>query len=386
MKIFITGGGTAGHINPAIAIADYIKNKNPNWEFFYVGNPNHMEYKLAVDAGYNFIGINVKGFKRKISITNVFKNFKAASLLLTASYKSRKILKKYKPDLIIGTGGYVTGPIMNEAVKMGIKTITHEQNAYPGVTTKLLSKKVDKVLLAVEDAKKFLNLDAKELNNKVKVTGNPIRRGILTTNRSTSRQKLGIQDDDICIVSFGGSLGARPINKSVAGLIFKTYKNNNIYHIHATGKFDAEFFLKILKQKGVKLTNAKNIDVREYINNMDECLAAADIVICRAGAITISEIEAVGRASILIPSPYVAENHQYYNAKVLADRDAAILIEEKNLTDEELYFQVNKLINNKEKVFTMGENARSLAVIDANERIYNIVCEVLSSNVVKLEE
>ena len=382
MKIFITGGGTAGHINPAIAIADYIKNKNPDWEFFYVGNPNHMEYKLAIDAGYNFIGINVSGFKRKISFTNVLNNIKAAGLLLTSSYKAHKILKKYKPDLIIGTGGYVTGPIMNEAVKMGIKTITHEQNAYPGVTTKLLSKKVDKVLLAVEDAKKFLNLDAKELNNKVKVTGNPIRRGILTTNRLKSRQKLGIKDDDICIVSFGGSLGARPINESVAGLISKTHKNSKIYHIHATGKFNAEDFSEMIKQKGVNLINEKNLDVREYINNMDECLAVADIVICRAGAITISEIEAVGKASILIPSPYVAENHQYYNAKVLADRGAAILIEEKNLTDEELYLQVNKLINNKEKIFKMGVNARSLAVLNASERIYNVVCEVLSSNVV----
>lgn len=374
MRLMITGGGTAGHINPALAIADFVKKKHPDWDFVYVGNPNHMEYKLATKAGYKFIGIKVKGFQRKVNFRNVNNNMQAIWLLLMANVKARHILKSFKPDVVVGTGGYVTGPIMNEASKLGIKTITHEQNAYPGITTKILSKKVDKVLLAVANAKRYLHK-----NCDIEVVGNPIRSEILLTDRDVARNKLGISKNAICILSFGGSLGAKAINEAVAGLMGKTYKNSNIHHIHATGKFGVDVFPQLLKANNVIVKGNKNIDIREYIDNMDECLAAADIVICRAGAITLSELEAIGRASILIPSPNVAENHQYYNAKVLADVGAAIVIEEKNLSVSNLYKEVEKLICNPADITKMANNAKKLAITNASERIYNIILDIIKN-------
>lgn len=371
MRVIFTGGGTAGHINPALAIADFFRDKHPDWEFRYVGNPDHMEYKLAKAAGYQFIGVKVKGFQRKLNFRNIKNNIEAAGLLLASDRKSKKILRDFKPDIVIGTGGYVTGPIMNVAANMKIKTFTHEQNAYPGVTTRILSKKVTKVLLAVKEAEKYL-----DKNCNIEVTGNPIRKEILNMNKDQARKKLGVKNGAVCIVSFGGSLGARTINKAIAGLISKTYKSDNIHHIHAYGKFGSDEFPNFLKNNRINLNNIKNngnIDIREYINNMDECLAAADIVICRAGAITVSEIEAVGKASILIPSPNVSENHQYYNAKVLADKKAAVLIEEKDLKDEILYKEIMKLVNNSNYILEMEKKAKQLAITDSCEKIYNIV-------------
>lgn len=368
MKIIFTGGGTAGHINPALAIANFIRDKHPDWSFIYVGNSDHMEYKLAKAAGYKFIGINVRGFQRQINIRNVINNIQAMGLLFTADQKSKQILKEVKPDLVVGTGGYVTGPIMNAAVKMGINTITHEQNAYPGVTTKLLSKKVDKVLLAVKEAKKYLDPQC-----DIEVTGNPVRKEILTISRSEARKKLKIKKESKCILSFGGSLGAKVINEVMVDLISKTYKDENVHYIHATGKFGKEIVPQLFRERGVNLVGKNNLDIREYINNMDECLAAADIVICRAGAITLSELEVVGRASILIPSPNVAENHQYYNAKVLSDSGAAILIEEKNLTGDRLYNEVKNLILNPKLILDMEYNAKKLGIIDASDKIYDII-------------
>lgn len=368
LRVIITGGGTAGHINPALAIANFIKNKDSDSKIIYVGNPDHMEYRLAKQAGYKFVGIKVKGFQRKINFKNILNNLEAVSLLLTSSQKSKKILKDFKPDLVIGTGGYVTGPIVRAAAKLGIKTLTHEQNAYPGITTKLLSKKVDRVLLAVKEAARYLSSDC-----KIEITGNPIRQEILNTDRNKARKKLGIKQDSICILSFGGSLGARAINQSIASLISKTYKNNNLYFIHATGKIGFENFLSLLSKQNINIKNFDNINIREYINNMDECLAAADIVICRAGAITLSELQAVGRASILIPSPNVAENHQYHNAKVLADNNAAILIEEKDLNNQKLYETIINLISNRNNIFKIQENIKKMAITNACEKIYDII-------------
>ncbi|MBP0979867.1 MAG: undecaprenyldiphospho-muramoylpentapeptide beta-N-acetylglucosaminyltransferase [Oscillospiraceae bacterium] len=371
MRVIITGGGTAGHINPALAIANFIKTKEPDSKIIYVGNPDHMEYKLATKAGFEFVGIKVKGFQRKINFRNILNNIEAIGLLITSSQRSKKILKDFKPDLVIGTGGYVTGPIIKTAAQLGIKTLTHEQNAYPGITTRLLSKKVDRVLLAVKEASRYLSR-----GSKIEITGNPIRKEILFTDRDKAREKLGISKNSICILSFGGSLGARTINKSVASLISKTYKNNNLYYIHSTGKFGFEEFLSLLNKQDINIKNFSNINIKEYIDNMDECLAAADIVICRAGAITLSELQAVGRACILIPSPNVAENHQYHNAKVLADNNAAILIQEKDLTDQKLYQEVINLVSNNINILRMQQNIKKMAVTDACDKIYNIIKQI----------
>ncbi len=368
MRIVVTGGGTAGHINPALAIAKFIKNKNPDCEIVYVGNKKHMEYHLVKSAGFEFIDVDVEGFQRKINFRNIYRNIKAIRLLFIANLKVKKILKKINPDLVIGTGGYVTGPVLNVAAGMGIRTFTHEQNAYPGVTTKLLSTKVEKVLLAVPEAKKHLS----ERCNAV-VVGNPIRPEILLMNRDNARQKLKIDKDDVCVLSFGGSLGAYKVNEAIADLMSKTLADSKLHYIHATGKLGFENFEKMLRQRNLDIKNKQNVDIREYINNMDECMSAADIVICRSGAITLSELQACGKASILIPSPNVAENHQYYNAKVLVDNGAAILIEEKDLNANVIYEKVMDLVRCPDKISKIGENARRLAILDSCQKIYGIV-------------
>lgn len=369
-KILFVCGGTAGHINPALSVANTIKSR-VDAEIVFVGNPAGMEARLVPEAGYRFIPFRAMGIQRKISAENIYKNTKSVGLLLSASSRAKKILKEEQPDLVMGTGGYVSGPIVLTASKMGIKTVTHEQNALPGVTTKLLSKHVDKLLVAVEVAGQRLNCQDKAI-----VTGNPVRQEILNIDKKEARAALGIPNEKICILSFGGSLGASRVNKGVCQLLEWYCKSNkDIYHIHATGSVDKDNFHAMLKDSGVELAQHKNLDVREYINNMEMCLGACDLVICRAGALTLSELQGVGRGSILIPSPNVAENHQYHNAMELVNSGAACLIEEKELTGEKLISEVEKLLGDFSQLTKMGRAAKEMAKISANQTIAD---EVLS--------
>ena len=326
MKVLITGGGTAGHINPALAIASIIKKNRPDAEFLFAGTPFGMEARLVPAAGYKFAPIKVKGFQRKITLKNIGRNCKAAFYLTSAGACSRKIIKNFSPDIVIGTGGYVSGPIVRTAAKMGIPTAIHEQNAYPGVTTRILSKKASAVMLTVEEAKKYLDADV-----KYTVTGLPVRPELFGKSKAEARKELGI-DDSMCILSFGGSLGAGCINSSMEEVIkWHTKEGLKINHIHGYGGMGKESFPKAMKENGIPLKSSR-LRITEYINDMDTCLAAADLVICRSGAATLAELEAIGRASILIPSPVVAGNHQYHNAMVLGRAGAAIVIEKKDVT------------------------------------------------------
>ena len=370
MRIIFAGGGTAGHINPALAIASFLMDKQPDTKILYVGAVGGMEERLVKQAGINFSGINISGFSRKINISSIKKNFVTLKRIFTSSLESKKIIEDFKPDICVGTGGYVSGPILRKAAKMGVPIIIHEQNAFPGLTTKMLSKRAKYVMLASEQAKKFLD----EKCNVV-VTGNPIRREIISMNKKEARIKLNL-DDRPLILSFGGSLGARKINEAVLELIADTAKNNMFQHIHAFGRY-GNWFLPKLEEKGVKVSEYPNLDIREYINDMPTCLAAADIVICRAGAITLSEIQAQGKASILIPSPNVAENHQYHNAMALVNNNAAVIIEEKNLTGQILINETKKILSNKDLLKKYQENAKKMAIFDANERIYSIIKKIV---------
>lgn len=369
MRILFTGGGTGGHINPALAIAGYFREHHPDGVFAYVGMPNGMEANLVPRAGFDFIPMKAGGFQRHLSLRTLRSNARTLALLTTASHRARKILNDFKPDAVVGTGGYVTGPLMRTAAKMGIPTITHDSNAYPGVTTKLLSKYVDCVLLAFEDAKKYLNPNCKTI-----VTGNPVRSEFLYADREKAREKLGV-GDRMCLLTFGGSNGAKRVNEAIADLIAWHYQAGRIHHIHATGKFGKDYLPELLQARRVDLSNSPQVDVREYIYDMPECMAAADLVIGRSGANTISELEAAGRASILIPSPNVAENHQYHNAMVLANDDAAVVIEEKDLTGDRLVQEVSDMLENPEKLRAYGRNASRHAVLDATERIYRAIME-----------
>lgn len=363
MHILFAGGGTAGHINPALAIAGYIREKHPNAHISYIGTPDKLEARLVPEKGYNFRTIEVAGFQRSLSFKNIKRNIDAAYKAVSSSIEARKILKELQPDIVIGTGGYVSGPVLREAAKLGIKNAIHEQNAFPGVTTKMLSKRTNAIMLAMPEAQRYM-----KLNKEPVITGNPIRTELLKVTKEEAKKKLGLDNRPV-ILSFGGSLGARRINEAVTELIKHHNGSGKYYHIHAAGKAGYD----TMKQNLSDIKLAEEIDFREYISDMDLCMAAADLVICRAGAITLSELQACGKPSILIPSPYVAENHQFHNAMTLKNIGAAEIIEEKDLTGDGLIKLVESLIDNKQKLNEMATKAKENAIIDANERIYEVV-------------
>ena len=363
-KILVAAGGTAGHINPALAIAGQLKKQYPDAEICFAGRKKGMEYRLVTAAGYPFYPIEVRGFQRSLTPKNILRNFEALFWLAVSPVRCAAILRQVKPDLVIGTGGYVSGPVVRAAAKKGIKTAIHEQNAFPGVTNKLLAPLVDVVMAAVPAAVE--KLGAKE---KTVVCGNPVRPEVLSQDAAEARRALGIPADKTVILSFGGSLGAQRVNEVVADLAAWHTKNADIHHIHATGQYGVELFRDLSREKGFE--GHPNMDVREYIDDMPRCLAAADLVICRAGALTLAELSAMGRASVLIPSSNVAENHQYYNALELEKAGAAYVIEEKALTGEGLIGLVENLIARPDNLKIMGMSAkncgepRSLEIIGA---------------------
>ncbi|MBR1779720.1 MAG: undecaprenyldiphospho-muramoylpentapeptide beta-N-acetylglucosaminyltransferase [Clostridia bacterium] len=369
MKVVFAGGGTAGHINPAIAIANYIKTKEPNADIIYIGAKGGMEEYLVEKAGYKFIGIKVTGFSRKLNLQGFGKNMSTIKNFVESCIEARGILKKFNPDICLGTGGYVSGPVLWQASRLKIRTLIHEQNAYPGITTKWLSKKASAVMLASRASQKYFNPNKCNLV----ITGNPIREEILKADKVKAKEKLNLDKRPV-ILSFGGSLGARKINEAIADLVENIAKDDRYQVIHAFGQY-GKWLISNIEERGVCLKDHKNLDIREYIFNMSECLAAADLVICRAGAISLSEIEALGKASILIPSPNVAENHQYHNAMELVNNGAAEILEEKDLTGERLIRKVDELIKDKEKLSKLEKNAKKMAIINANEMIYRLIKE-----------
>ena len=371
LKVLLAGGGTAGHLNPALAIAEIIKLYHPDAEFLFAGTPFGMEAKLIAKTKYRFAPIKVRGFQRKLSIENIGRNIQAASYLATAGPRAKQIIKDFNPDIVIGTGGYVSGPIVMKAAQMKIPTVIHEQNAYPGVTTRLLSKHVNEIMLTVEEATAYLDKDI-----KYTVTGLPVRSGIMTKTKSQARKDLGF-DDSLCILSFGGSLGAGMINETAVDLIAWHDEKKAINHIHGYGGMGKDTFVPALNAKGVKLENNPRLKVSEYIDNMDTCMAAADLVICRSGANTLSELEAMGRGSILIPSPIVAGNHQYHNAMVLGNAGAAIVIEQKDLTSELLIQKVQELYENPKKLERLSQKAAELAIRDTSDRVYEVISRLI---------
>ena len=366
MRVLIAAGGTAGHINPALAIAGALKSADPSAELHFAGRQEGMEYRRVTQAGYPFHHIEITGFQRRLSLQNIRRNLITLWNLALAGPKARAMMRQIEPDLVIGCGGYVSGPVVRCAARMGIKTAIHEQNAFPGMTNKLLAPDVDLVFAAVNAAAQKLGAP-----DKTMVVGNPVRPEVFAqaARREEIRRKLGVGDRTV-ILSFGGSLGAQRINEVVAELCAWEQKNHKpVLHLHATGQYGVQLFADLEKSLG--FSRGENLVVQEYINNMPELLAAADLVISRAGALTLAELEAAGRAAILIPSPNVAENHQYYNALELARNGAAVVIEEKNLTGQELISTVEELLSEQGKLERMGQNARSLSVDDSLDRITN---------------
>lgn len=364
MKVLLTGGGTGGHINPALAIGQCIQAHHDDVEILYVGTPNGMEATLVPKAGYVFEGVSVQGFHRKMTPKEIKYNCKTVKLLLQSQKRIKEILQEFQPDVVIGTGGYVAGPVVRAAAKAGIKTMIHEQNAFPGVTNKILAKQVDVVLLAFKEAKSRM-----KIAGKCVTVGNPVRASIAQKTREQARRELGM-DDDFCIFSVGGSLGAKAINEMAADLMQWNEQGKKCNHIHGFGGQGRVEFPKMLQERGVDLKKAPRIRATEYIDQMDTCLMAADLVISRCGAMTLSELEITGKPSILVPSPYVAENHQYYNGMVLVANNAAYMIEQHKYDKAEFLALVEKLRTRPDKLLLMSQNVQALAINDTTERIY----------------
>lgn len=375
MRVLITGGGTGGHVNPALAIANTIKQNDPDAVIAYVGTKRGIENKLVPKAGYPMYYVDVKGIKRSLSPSNI----KAAYLALTSPIKAKKIIREFKPDIVVGTGGYVSWPVVKAASQMGIPTALHESNAIAGVAVKMLQKSVDRIYLNFEKTGESLSCDRAKL---MKV-GNPILGGFSSMTREEARKKLGIPDKyKYVILSYAGSMGAEKVNDAVLCLMREfTSKHPEVYHIHAAGSIELELCTSQFKEMG--LDKCENIELFEYIYDMPVRMAAADITINRAGAMTISELAATGKCSIFIPSPNVAENHQYKNAKVLSDAGAAALFEEKDLVDgaKPLIEEVEKLLSDGgEKLRAeRSEKIRQFAVSDANKLIYNDLVKLAQS-------
>lgn len=373
MKVLLAGGGTGGHINPALAIAGIIRQHVPDAEFLFAGTPNGMEAKLIPEAGYKIEFIKVAGFQRKINLQNIGRNIKAVWYLAGSGHRAKQIIQEFQPDLAIGTGGYVAGPVIRMAAKMGIPTAIHEQNAYPGVTNKLLAKEVNHVMLTVKEA-----LDYFEKDISYTVTGLPVRAELLKKTKAQARKELGF-DDHFCILSFGGSLGAGCINDTMAEVLkWHVSEKLEINHIHGYGGMGKESFPAKMQEYQIPMKN-KRLRLTEYIHDMDTCMAAADLVVCRSGANALAELQALGKPSILIPSPIVAGNHQYHNAMVLGKAGAGIVMEQKDVTSQGMIDQIKMLYQNKIKLHYMAKKAHELAIPDTEDRIWRVIESLIQS-------
>ncbi len=363
MKVLMTGGGTGGHVNPAIAIANSIRENQPGSEIEFVGTSRGIENKLVPKEGYKLHHVEVQGFKRKLTPYNI----KSAWLAFTSPMKAKKILKEFKPDLVVGTGGYVCWPLLKAAASLGIPTAIHESNAIPGVAVKMLARYVDRIYVNFDATAEALGEAYREKTVKV---GNPIKPEFSSLGYKDARSKLGIDGRyEKLLLSYGGSMGAEKVNDEMLDFM-RDYTRNHpeVLHIHATGAI--EYAAATAKAKEYGLQNYENIQINEYIYNMPDLMAAADVVVSRAGAMTLSELASLKKCCVLIPSPHVADNHQYKNAKVLADKGAALLFEEKELTDGKLTAALSGLLEDSGKRSEMSKNIAEFALPDANRSIY----------------
>ncbi len=374
MKAMISGGGTGGHVNPGLAIAHTIKQNIPDAEIAYVGTSRGIENKLVPKAGYPLYHVEIQGIRRSFSLSNL----KTAWLALTSVGKAKKILKEFKPDLVVGTGGYVCWPVVKAACDLGIPTALHESNAIAGVAVKMLQKSVDRIYLNFAKTGESLTCDREKLMQ----VGNPVMSSFKSITREEAREKLGIPDTyKYVLLSFGGSMGAEKVNDAVLCLMRDfTAKHPEVLHIHATGSI--EWVECSEKFRAMGLDRYENIQLSEYIFDMPLRMAAADLTINRAGAMTVTELATTGKCAIFIPSPNVAENHQYKNAKVLVDDGAALLFEEKELNDCEaapLTKKVEELLCPAGDTLRadMEEKIRKFALSDVNRRIFTDLMQLL---------
>lgn len=361
-KIILSGGGTGGHIYPAISIANELKQRYPNAEFLFVGAKDKMEMEKVPQAGYKIEGLWISGIQRKLTLKNLSFPFK----LIVSLLRSRKIIKQFKPDVAIGTGGFASGPLLQVATSKGIPSLIQEQNSYPGITNKILSKKANKICVAYDGLERFFP------ESKIVKTGNPVRQDLLSLDNKSIEAKdfFGLKHNKVTLLVLGGSLGARRINELIVKKL-DFFQEQNVQIIWQCGKL----YYQDYKING----DIKDVQVHAFLNRMDMAYAAADIIISRAGASSVSELCIVGKPVIFIPSPNVAEDHQTKNANAIVEKEGAILIKEADLeVDFENKF---KLLNNsKEKQEALGVNIKKLALVNATKDIADEVEKLLKKN------
>ena len=370
MRFLFACGGTGGHINPAIAIAGTIKEKKKNSEILFVGIDGGMETRLVPAAGFEIKTISSGAISRKKGIRGILDNIASVKKVIQAEKAAKKIIREFSPDIVIGTGGYACYPVLAAASKLKIPTVVHEANAYPGLATRALAKRVTRVLLNFEAGRKRLpkNLD-------VRVVGYPVRGDILMYDKEKARRELGVTRP--LLVSFWGSLGAKEMNKCIAEFMkLEVDGECGFDHIHATGKFGYEWMPKTITDMGIDLEKNRNITLREYIDDMPRVLAAADLVMCRGGAGTLAEISVRGVPAIIVPSPNVTDNHQFKNASELEKIGGAVVVEEKDVFAKKLFDEARKLLEDKEKRLEMSAKLIEHSMPDSSERIYEEIMKL----------
>lgn len=369
-RVIFTCGGTAGHVNPAIALAQRVQEANPSAEILFVGAERGLEKDLVPKAGYAFRTVHISSFHRSLKPREIRHNLISAANLIRSPHEARALLREFRPDVVVGTGGYASFPMVKAAAKMGIPTAVHESNMVPGMTTRMLEPFAGRIMVGFEECRRYYKHP-----EKVQVTGTPVREDFFTLTRQEAKRRLGVDDGRSLIVSFWGSLGASGMNRQMADFLALEAAKEPFYHIHAAGKGGYPLVMGLLKEKGVTLPPA--LEVREYIYDMAVVMRAADLVICRAGASTISELTALGVPALIVPSPYVTNNHQEKNARVLERSGGAAVLLEKDCSGQLLFQTACGILHDEKRKQQMADAMAALGIRDATERIYQTILSIL---------
>ena len=371
MNVIFTCGGTGGHINPAIAVAKMLQERKKDVNILFVGSYDGMETELVPREGFRLETLWADSFSRKLTPAGLWHNVKAGVHLCKSMRRAKKLIREFKPDVILGTGGYASYPMLKAGAKKGIPTAVHEANAVPGLTTRMVADKVDKILVAFEEScGQYKNQD------RVVAVGMPVRQDFFYTKREDARKALHLGQKPL-IVSAWGSLGAREMNKIIADFMLLECKDGEPFrHIHATGSYGWRWMPDYVSQLGVQLDEHPDVTMQEYIYNMPELMAAADLIFSRAGSSSLNEIAAAGTPCIIVPSPNVTDNHQEKNARILEKRGAAVVVSEKNCTGEALYQTAKELLADPERCKAMRKALHAASVVDSTERILGILLEL----------
>ena len=375
MKIIFTCGGSAGHVNPALALAGLVRERRPGSEILFVGANRGIERQLIEAAGWPFRAVEVSNFHRSIQPKEIWHNLVSLRNFLCSPGEARALLREFPADLVVGTGGYASYPMIRAASKLGIPAAIHESNAIPGLTTRLLENHAALIMVGFEECRKNYKHP-----DKVLVTGTPVRGDFFRLTKREAKRKLGVDDGRPLVVSFFGSLGAAEMNREMAQFLALEVKSAlPFHHVHGAGALGCQRMGEYLREAGADLSRTLELEVREYIENMAELMRAADLVICRAGASTISELTALGVPAIIVPSPNVTHNHQESNARVLADAGGAVMLLEKDSSGQTLYDTACGILRDGERRKEMSAAMASLGVIDAADKILDAVLALAGS-------